>query len=168
MSTIVGAFAQSYRGEPAQGESDVVRREWSPRAAGRSAIMKRINLLLIIILPMLLGFTLAQRHTDSAAKQEGVVEFTDKTKLAGEILLGEYYFEHDDSRMARGEPCMYVYSYEGGKPGKLMVSFHCKAVQRPKARDVIVTLAMTSSPDLFLLKEIQFKGSTKGHLVPES
>jgi hypothetical protein len=128
--------------------------------------MKRVILLMIISLPILLGFTLAQRHTDSATKQDAVVEFTDKTKLGQEILIGEYYFEHDDSRMARGEPCMNVYSYEAGKPGKLIVSFHCTPVDRPKARDVIVSLAMTSSPDVFLLKEIQFKGSTKGHLVP--
>ncbi len=130
--------------------------------------MKRVILLLIISLPMLLGFTLAQRHTDSATKQGAVVEFTDKTKVGEEILFGKYYFEHDDSRMARGEPCMYVFSYEGDKPGKLIVSFHCTPVQRPKARAVIVSLAMTSSPDVFLLKEIQFEGSTKGHLVPGS
>jgi hypothetical protein len=115
---------------------------------------------------MFLGFTLAQRHTDSATKQDAVVEFSDKTKLGGEILLGKYYFEHDDSRMARGEPCMYVYSYEGGTPGKLVVSFHCTPVERPKARDLIVSLAMTDSPGVLLLREIQFKGSTKGHLVP--
>ena len=63
---------------------------------------------------------------------------------------------------------MYIYSYEGDKQGKLVVSFHCTPVERPKARDVIVCLAMTDSPDVFLLKEIQFKGSTKGHLVPAS
>jgi hypothetical protein len=119
---------------------------------------------MIISLPILLGSTLAQRRTDSATT--AVVEFTDKTKLGGEILFGRYYFEHDDSRMARGEPCMYVYSYEEGKAGKLVVSFHCTPVDRPKARDVIVSLVMSCSPDLFLLKEIQFKGSTKGHLVP--
>jgi hypothetical protein len=27
---------------------------------------------------------------------------------------------------------------------------------------------MTSSPNLFVLQEIQFKGSTKGHIVPGS
>ena len=130
--------------------------------------MKRVMLLLIVGLPMLLGFTFAQRHSEPATKQDGVFEFTDKTKVGEAILLGKYYFEHDDSRMARGEPCMYVYSYERGKAGKLVVSFHCTPVDRPKARDVIVSLAMTGSPDVFLLKEIQFKGSTKGHLVPGS
>jgi hypothetical protein len=103
-----------------------------------------------------------------ATKEHAVVELTDKTKLGGEILLGKYYFEHDDGRMARGEPCMYVYSYEGAKPGKLVVSFHCTPVERPKARAVIVSVSMTNSPDLYLLTEIQFAGSTKGHAVPGS
>ena len=128
--------------------------------------MKRIMLSLIIGLPLLFGFTLAQRHTETATKDVAVVEFTEKTKLGEAILFGNYYFEHDDSRMARGEPCMNVYSYEGGTHGKLIVSFHCIPVERPKARDVIVSLVMTDTPDVFLLKEIQFKGSTKGHLVP--
>jgi hypothetical protein len=128
--------------------------------------MKRVMMLLMIGLPMLLGFTLAQTHSDPTTKQDAVFEFTDKTKVGEAILLGKYYFEHDDSRMARGEPCMYIYNYDGIKPGKLVVSFHCTPVQRPKARDVIVTVQMTDAPDVFVLKEIQFLDSTKGHLVP--
>ena len=128
--------------------------------------MKRVMLLLIIALPMLPGLTLAQRDTESATRDVAVFEFKDKTKLGEAILFGNYLFEHDDSRMARGEPCMYVYGYEGGKQGKLVVSFHCTPVERPKARTVIVSFVMTNTPDVFLLKEIQFEGSTKGHLVP--
>ena len=128
--------------------------------------MKQVVLLLIISLPVLLGFTPTQRPSQRSTKQAAIVEFTDKTKVGEAILLGEYYFEHDDSRMERGEPCMYVYACEGKIPGKLVVSFHCRPVERSKARDVIVSLAMTDSPDVFLLKEIQFEGSTKGHLVP--
>ena len=128
--------------------------------------MKRAVLLLIISLPVLLGFTPAQRRAESATKQDAVVEFTDKTKVGGAILLGKYYFEHDDSRMARGEPCMNVYSSESGKQGKLVASFHCIPVERPKARTVILSFVMTDAPDVFLLKEIQFEGSTKEHLVP--
>jgi hypothetical protein len=130
--------------------------------------MKRISLLLIISLPMLLGFSIAQHNADSAKKEEAVVDFTDKTKVGKETLLGKYYFEHDDSRMARGEPCMYVYSYEGVKPGKLIVSFHCTPVERPRAKEVVLNVAMTSSRELYMLMEIQFAGSTKGHLVPAS
>jgi hypothetical protein len=131
-------------------------------------IMKRVFLLLIACASMLAGVALAQRQTHPAAKQGAVVEFTDKTKLGGETLLGKYYFEHDDSRMARGEACMYVHTYDGSKAGKLVVSFHCTPVERPKVRDTVVSVAMTSKPDVFVLMEIQFARSTKGHLVPES
>jgi hypothetical protein len=129
--------------------------------------MKRVLLLLTAGL-MLIGVALAQRQPDPATKEEAVVEFTDKTKVGGETLLGNYYFEHDDGRMARGEACMYIFTYDGSKPGKLVVSFHCTPVARPKARELVVSLAMTSSPNLFVLQEIQFKGSTKGHIVPGS
>ena len=128
--------------------------------------MKRVILSFIIGLPLILGFTPAQRNTDPATKQDAVVEFTDKTKVGEQTLLGKYYFEHDDSRMARGEPCMYIYSYEQNQQGKLIASFHCIPVERPKSRDAIMTFVMTNSPDVFLLKEIQLKGITKGHLVP--
>jgi hypothetical protein len=108
----------------------------------------------------------ANQNAEEAGVESAVVEFTDKTKLGDEILLGQYFFEHDDKRMARGEPCMYVYGYEQGKPGKLVVSFHCKPVERSAVRDVVITVAMTKQADLFELKEIQFKNSKKGHLIP--
>jgi hypothetical protein len=125
-------------------------------------------MLVIATLSMVGVAALAQNQTDTGTRQHAVVEFTDKTKLGGEVLLGKYYFEHDDSRMARGEACMYVYTYEGSKPGKLIVSFHCTPVERPKARETVVSVSMTSKPDLFVLTEIQFAKSTKGHLVPVS
>ena len=135
-------------------------------AAVGGVIMKRVILLMIVSLPIILGFTYAPRNADSATTQNAIFEFTEKTRVGSEILLGKYYFEHDDSRMASGAPCMNVFAYEGDKQGKLVVSFHCTPVERPKSRDVIVTVGMTNSPDVFLLMEIQFKGSTKGHLVP--
>src|SRR5262245_30471098 len=125
--------------------------------------MKRIILSFIICLPILSGSMIAQQNPES--KQGAVVKFTDKTRLGAVTLLGTYYFEHDDSRMARGEPCMYVYNYEGGKTGQLITSFHCTPVERPRAKQVVTTEAMTETPDVFQLKEIQFAGSMKGHLV---
>jgi hypothetical protein len=62
---------------------------------------------------------------------------------------------------------MYVYSYESSNPGKLIVSFHCTPVERPKVRETVVSVAMTRASDVVQLTEIQFGGSTKGHLVPE-
>ena len=105
-------------------------------------------------------------HAQSKAKETAVVELTDKTQLLEAVLQGKYLFDHDDERMARGEPCMHVYNYANGKAGDLVIAFHCKPVERPKAKQLILNVAMTRTPDLFQLMEIQFAGTTKGHLVP--
>jgi hypothetical protein len=105
-------------------------------------------------------------------RQMSVVDIQDKTKLLKAVLQGKYIFVHDDDRMARGEPCFYVYEYtedQTGKPearpDKLVVSFHCEPVQREKANEIVLTLGMTSG-GLFELREIQFAGSLEGHRVP--
>ena len=61
---------------------------------------------------------------------------------------------------------MHVYNYANGKAGDLVIAFHCKPVERPKAKQLVVNVAMTNTPDLFQLTEIQFAGTVKGHLVP--
>ena len=107
-----------------------------------------------------------ETSAQSKTKETAVVEITDKTQLLEAVLLGKYLFEHDDERMARGEPCMHVYNYANGKAGDLVIAFHCKPVERPKAKQLVVNVAMTKTPDLFQLTEIQFAGTVKGHLVP--
>lgn len=101
-----------------------------------------------------------------------VATIPDKTKLLKATLQGKYIFVHDDSKMAKGEPCLYIYEYsedQAGKPEvkpeKLVVSFHCEPIQREKATQIVLTYGMLNS-DLFELREIQFPGSTKGHRVP--
>lgn len=100
-----------------------------------------------------------------------VAVIQDKTKLLKATLEGKYIFVHDEDRMAKGEPCLYVYEYsENAKgepeivPEKLVVSFHCQPVQRPKTDQIVLTLGMSGT--LFELREIQFPGSTEGHRVP--
>lgn len=101
-----------------------------------------------------------------------VANIPDKTKLLKATLQGKYIFVHDDSKMAKGEPCLYVYEYsedQAGrpevKPEKLVVSFHCEPIQREKVTQIVLTYGMIN-PELFELREIQFPGSTKGHRVP--
>ena len=101
-----------------------------------------------------------------------VANIPDKTKLLKATLQGKYIFVHDDSKMDKGEPCLYVYEYSEdqsgkpeAKPDKLIVSFHCQRVQRGKAKEIVLTYGMLS-PDLFELREIQFPGRTEGHRVP--
>ena len=115
-----------------------------------------------------IGNAVATQGETPSGKETAMVEFADKTLLRDVVLQGKYIFEHDDGRMARGEACMYVYKYEAGKAGGLVVSFHCKPVERQAARFTVTSIAATRNPDVFELKEIQFAGSSKGHLVPAS
>ncbi len=131
-------------------------------------MMKRIILTVLIFGALTLsgiGFT-AKSLAQAQGKEVVVVEFTDKIKLEDKILQGTYIFEHDDERMAKGEPCMYIYTNNKGKPGERVAAFHCTPVERQVAKQVVISVAMTSDPEVWKLKEIQFPGSTKGHLVP--
>ena len=87
-------------------------------------------------------------------------------------LVGKYIFIHDEEKMAKGEPCLYIYEYsenQAGKPealpDKLVISFHCQPITRAKARQLITTVQMRRNGD-FELSEIQFAGTTEGHRVP--
>jgi uncharacterized cupredoxin-like copper-binding protein len=130
--------------------------------------MKRLLLAaLMTVLLVAISNALAQATgAQSKTKETAVVELVDRTQLLEAVLQGKYLFEHDDERMARGEPCMHIYNYANGKQGDLVIAFHCKPVERPKAKQLVVNVAMTKTPDLFQLTEIQFAGATKGHLVP--
>ncbi|MEK6288426.1 MAG: hypothetical protein AABO57_22135 [Acidobacteriota bacterium] len=105
-------------------------------------------------------------------KEMAVVDIPDRTKLLKATLEGKYILVHDDEKMARGEPCFYVYEYSQDpagqpelKPDKLVVSFHCEPVQHEKASRLVLTYGMASAT-LFELREIQFAGSSEGHRVP--
>ena len=100
-------------------------------------------------------------------RQAAVVRFLKPTIIAGAAVIGPVVFEHDDARMARGEPCTTVYQYDiktEGR-GKVLVEFMCK----PQARDLTKTFEARcqkspAGPDR--LMEYQFAGDTEGHGVP--
>ena len=136
--------------------------------------MKRLFLMTLILCAS--GVIVSALASIAGAAPPGkdteVANIPDKTKLLKATLQGKYIFVHDDSKMAKGEPCLYVYEYsedQAGrpdvKPEKLVVSFHCQPVQRDKATRIVLTYGMIS-PDLLELREIQFAGSTEAHRVP--
>ncbi|MEK6288432.1 MAG: hypothetical protein AABO57_22165 [Acidobacteriota bacterium] len=91
------------------------------------------------------------------------IEFNQQVKLLNVFLKGEYFITHDEDKMAKGEDCTYIYDAKG----KLVVSFHCTPVERPKAdrfRVVTARSIITNGPAE--VREIQFAGSTEAHLVP--
>jgi hypothetical protein len=136
--------------------------------------MKRLMLMILILgaTGLIFGAFASFATAAPPEKEMAVVNIPDKTKLLKTTLQGKYIFVHDDSKMAKGGPCFYVYEYcedQAGqpevKPEKLVVSFHCQPVERPKADQIVLTYGM-ASPDLFELREIQFPGGTEGHRVP--
>jgi hypothetical protein len=130
--------------------------------------MKRLTLIILILSAAVLftGLLAATGKAKAPAKETAVVQFPEKVKLLGVFLKGEYVFVHDEERMARGEDCTYIYTSRLGRPGRLVVSFHCRPAERMKAEQfTVVTRRLL--PDLFELREYQFAGSTEGHQVPK-
>lgn len=92
------------------------------------------------------------------------IVFRDPVKVGDTILLGAYLIEHDDERMARGEPCTYIYEADDRRAPVAM--FHCEHLERPVAGSATVVLAPTMNSAIKRLVEFQFRGETASHGVP--
>ncbi|MCI0487588.1 MAG: hypothetical protein L0229_13435 [Blastocatellia bacterium] len=116
---------------------------------------------------MPLGALAPTGKAEVRSDERAVVEFTQTVKLLDVFLTGRYLVLHDDARMAEGEACLYVYRQSPGEPDQLVVSFHCRPVQRARA-DRFKILASPVSPSISVLevREIQFAGATKAHQIP--
>jgi hypothetical protein len=100
------------------------------------------------------------------SRESAVVEFTRTVKLHGALLRGVYTIVHDEEKMARGEPCTYVYRDRKMDERKLVVSFHCIHVERERATAFGATIPQHGPYEVPEITEIQFAGSTAGHKVP--
>src|SRR6185369_13539576 len=122
--------------------------------------MKRLIFTASILAALVTVIGVAAARTNPAPKERASVEFTQTVKLGDALLKGNYYIVHDEERMAKGEDCTYVYD----SAGKLVVSFHCIPVERPKAESFRAVTKRTNlvygPPDVI---EIQFAGSTEAH-----
>jgi hypothetical protein len=126
--------------------------------------MKRLLIATSMLGALMITIGAFAVHTKAEAKtiDRATIEFTQTVKLVNVVLKGEYLVVHDEALMAKGEACTYVYD----RSGKLVVSFHCTPVERPKAdRFRLVTRRLDPS-GLSEVVEIQFAGSTEAHLVP--
>src|ERR1700750_2446063 len=93
--------------------------------------MKRLLIAASMTAALVITIGVFAAHTKAEAKkgERATVEFTQTVKLLGVVLRGEYLVVHDEERMAKGEDCTYIYD----RSGKLVVSFHCTPVERPKS-----------------------------------
>jgi hypothetical protein len=128
-------------------------------------------LALLVIAP-LYGVAAQGQKSPPPAKHKEVVEFTDRTEVAGVILEGKYLVIHDQTKSEKGETCFFVYKYAGGDPEQVAlrekpaVTFHCKPEERSQAKETVMTVGMSpKEPGLFELKGIQFAGSNILHVI---
>lgn len=131
--------------------------------------MKRISAVTIAIFGLLvLGAGLWPSVTRATSRRESVVvEFNETVKLTGVLLRGQYLIVHDEERMARGEPCTWVYAGKEIDESKVVASFHCIHVDREKTDTLKVSFKRSITPyETPEIMEIQFAGSTDGHKVP--
>jgi hypothetical protein len=121
-----------------------------------------------VVMLMLLAFLpLSAIGTADPVTKWAAVLLTEPTLIGDSYAMGPVLFEHDDARMARGEPCTVVYQFESGKgPTKALASFHCKPNYGKTAPD---RFAMTTGRDgrgNCVLRSYQFAGDTEAHGVP--
>lgn len=116
---------------------------------------------------VVMGFLAASTLDAVPTRRAAAVRFLRPTVIAGSFVLGTVVIEHDDAKMARGEPCTTVYRYKSDNElGEPIVSFMCIPQQRPVATKLEVTLVQNPSwPDR--LVEYQIAGEHEGHGVPD-
>ncbi|HZS05193.1 MAG TPA: hypothetical protein VFD58_10200 [Blastocatellia bacterium] len=135
--------------------------------------MKKFTLTILLVAAAALSIsawagqadTKAHNHAQATQRQEAVVMFPELVRLQGALLKGEYVVIHDDVKKANGEDCLYIYTSDKGRPGKLVTSFHCTQVERKKA-DKFRVLTVWTNMYMYEIREIQFAGETRAHQVP--
>ena len=95
-------------------------------------------------------------------RQSSEVWFMRPVRVDGAILQGHYVIEHDNARMARGEPCTRIYAFNDRT--KPVVTFDCQHLERDRASQTTATLAHRDAMEV--LTEFQFAGETAAHGVP--
>jgi hypothetical protein len=102
------------------------------------------------------------------ARQRAIAYLTEPTLIGSTIVQGPVLFTHDNTKMARGEPCTTVSLFEPTKgPAEEIWSFHCI----PTPRKVVARFTVTTQPNAALgfgcvLTEYQFAGDDEAHGAP--
>ena len=97
------------------------------------------------------------------ARQVTDVWFNRPVVIDHKILQGHYVIEHDNDRMARGEPCTFIYAYSDRT--KPVVGFYCVHLEKELATENTVVLYSTAD-GWQRMSGFQFKGETASHGVP--
>lgn len=116
---------------------------------------------------VMMGVLAASTLDAVPTRRAAVVRFLRPTAVAGSFVIGTVVIEHDDAKMARGEPCTTVYRFKSDSElGEPIVSFMCMPQERPLATKFEATLVRNVSwPDRLI--EYQLAGEHEGHGVPD-
>jgi hypothetical protein len=93
-----------------------------------------------------------------------VVWFQRPVKIGTQVLFGKYVIEHDNARMARGEPCTYI--YDTTTKQRVVVTFHCIHLEQQAPDEATVVVRYHGDPAIQELVSFQFAGETAAHGVP--
>ena len=102
-------------------------------------------------------------------RQIAEVWFTRPTMIGRVFVQGRHVIEHDNDRMARGEPCTHVYAYNDYSENKLdepVATFHCTHLERDRANQNLVILVDDVASGMKKFTEFQFAGETASHGYP--
>jgi hypothetical protein len=97
-------------------------------------------------------------------KQKVEVWLQRPTLVGRTILQGRYVIEHDNERMARGEPCSYLYAFNDRRTP--VATFDCAHLERERASQNQVVVASTADGSMQTLLEFQFAGESFAHGYP--
>ena len=95
-------------------------------------------------------------------RQATEVWFQRPVMVGRSILQGHYVIEHDNDRLARGEPCTHIYAFNDRT--RPVVAFHCTHLERDRPSQNIAVIETKGDWQVFT--EFQFAGEAASHGVP--
>lgn len=128
----------------------------------------RILVGAFLLVGILAAGSVAMTRVDAApAVRWAAINLAEPTLIAGSFVYGPILVEHDDARMARGEPCTVIYRFQPGKGlGKEITSFHCKPRWGDNTVDLFALSTRRNQNGDCVLVEYQFAGDVEAHGVP--
>lgn len=126
-----------------------------------------VGLLLLVTL-LSAGAVATSGDGVASTRQWAVVYITEPTLIGATIVQGPVIFTHDESKMARGEPCTSVALFEPAYgPSEEIASFHCIPTRRQLASKFVIRTQSNAALGFgCVLTEYQFAGDIEGHGVP--
>lgn len=127
----------------------------------------RILIGALVLVGVLAAATIVARGSAMAPSRQSVVAiFQEPMAIAGTIVQGRVLIVHDHEKMAHGDACTTIYRYQNGKRRQELVSFMCRPVQRPLAKEFRVVSTKNGLSGTQRMLEYQFSGDTEAHGVP--